>query len=155
MPALPSELLVLLRRETAAQARNTDGGRIQISGTALGFLIPLFALFILGPISLVFFVRHRRTRRAGLVAPNQRPVRGGLRARGLLTGRPIKTSRETARRELEGVTEVIRFGEEGGMEEKKVQWKREMVMREEVEKLEGMGGAVGREDEGDMVEEEW
>jgi hypothetical protein len=73
----------------------------------------------------------------------------------LLTGRPIKTSRETARRELEGVTEVIRFGEEGGMEEKKVQWKREMVMREEVEKLEGMGGAVGREDEGDMVEEEW
>jgi hypothetical protein len=155
MPALPIELFALLRRETAAQARNTKDGRIQISGTALGFLIPLFALFILGPIALVFFVRNRRARRAGVVSSGQRPGRGGLRTRGLLTGRPVKISREKARRELERVTEVVRFDEVGGERGEKVEWKSKLAMREKVEWLEGMGGAVGRGDDESVVEAEW
>ena len=47
MPALP---IHLFRRETYSQAARNNGGRVALSGTALGFLIPIFIFFIIGPM---------------------------------------------------------------------------------------------------------
>jgi hypothetical protein len=49
MPSLPNHLR-LFPRETASQAAARNNGRVTLSGTALGFLIPIFIFFIIGPM---------------------------------------------------------------------------------------------------------
>ncbi|KAF2676817.1 hypothetical protein K458DRAFT_396542 [Lentithecium fluviatile CBS 122367] len=95
MPTLP----ILVGREAASQAYPSTGNHVEISATALGFLIPLFAVFIFGPIALVLFVRNRR---------GNRNVVGMRRYLFAVTGQSAeRLSREEAKRVLEGVTEAV------------------------------------------------
>jgi hypothetical protein len=66
----------------------------------------------------------------------------------LLPGKPVKFSRDEAKRELKGVTEVVSLEVDAMVSEKR-RW--EPVM----EKVEGLGDAVKIEDAGSVLEREW
>lgn len=110
---MPSPRSRLTRRESAPQARVVQSNEnVQISGTAIAFLVPLFLFFIFGPITLVVIIKRRRRNGVDPLS---------IRTRGRITGRPKKITREEARRILEGCTGVVKVekavgkdGEESG-----------------------------------------
>ena len=76
--------------------------------------------------------------------------RAALRNRGRLTGRPVKISREVARKELKVVTEVVSMQGVDGVRHEKLEAEK-VSMQEDV----GMGAAVGGGDARSVVEQEW
>jgi len=66
----------------------------------------------------------------------------------LLKGKPVKISRDVAKRELKGVTEAVSLEVDGAVGEKR-------RCEPEMEKVEGLGDAVKVEDAGSVFEPEW
>ncbi|KAF2011993.1 hypothetical protein BU24DRAFT_465568 [Aaosphaeria arxii CBS 175.79] len=85
----------------ARRIENTDSGAKEnhnLSPTAIGFLVPLFIVFLIGPFMCVYFVRRRQTSR-------RQPGNEPRQERASKTRKPAD-SRDEARKKLESATEI-------------------------------------------------
>ncbi|PSN67591.1 hypothetical protein BS50DRAFT_633309 [Corynespora cassiicola Philippines] len=80
----------------AMEKRRLDDNKSNLGGTAIGFLVPLFIVFLCGPFICILFVRHRRPTRP-LAGPARQPRLPVLR-------------RDEARSRLDDVTHAVGAG---------------------------------------------
>ncbi|KAF2000602.1 hypothetical protein P154DRAFT_620117 [Amniculicola lignicola CBS 123094] len=92
MPAITLDIRAL---QFLSPRQNNPGedksGRRILSSTAIGFLVPIFLAFIIGPFIAVYIIRSRREHRIDAI----------------LAARPRKEKRECAKQKLEGATTVV------------------------------------------------
>ncbi|KAF1963848.1 hypothetical protein CC80DRAFT_498953 [Byssothecium circinans] len=103
LPLLPRSAPTLRIRDPQNRTQQTQ--QIRLSPTTLGFVLPLFIVFIFGPLILVYTIKHSRRERVRLIALE------ASREASAKTKVP-EIGREEARIRLAGATEVVK-GEEG------------------------------------------